>query len=420
MRTRSGTNSAPSGTDDVDGPDDNASSPGGNPMDMGTPLGQDGSNTTVTGDGRNTTVPMTLDAGRNTTVPMTLDASGDAAPTTSLAEDVSFLKAQMESITLMFQQLIVSRASTTLDPGSNENGTPTDDVPIPKSAESPLAQSALTQLPKAHPITNGTQVPINNGDLNNDVPNNGTDPLYQSPFKSCRRNTTIDKFDPSSTLPARLWMQLFETELDGANDLKKIRFLATYLTKDGLRWFAQFIAPNRNVYSWAKAKELFLEKFAKDDVNPLVAAKNRVLLGTETIQSYFDDKSRLLELADIPVPGMIGLLTDGVPDSYRALLIARNPSTVSEWLYSAQLFESTKKQEKRTVNLAHVSRPGQRTSTTGPDEAPRKPCPRCLEQSGIHAYHWLRNCSLPRTQGNFPNKHAPSGHLNSNGGPSRA
>lgn len=402
-RTRTGPETAPpqinSDVDRSDEADDGPSSLMGDidvingPDHLSMAAHQDGRGTTTSNAGRSIAA---LQDGRGTTAPMIIDVDGDCPHSNAMEKDLAMVKNQLEALTKMFMDLKPGRhgfgTSKSADSSSAPDDViaddvspsiPDDDVPFPDELEHSNANSKLqVTLP--------------------------------------RRHATIDKFDPSSNLPARLWMSLFETEFDGTPPSHLTRYLAMYLTKDGLRWFAQFIAPLRKTYSWPKVKELFLEKFAKDDVNPLVAAKDRYLKSGETIQTYFDDKTQLLELAQIPGPGVIGLLTDGVPESYRSLLIARNPKTVSEWLACAQLFESTKRMDKKNVNVVQVPDPARKkTFVPNSDEPPKKPCPRCLEESDIHAYHWLRNCTLPRTNKPFPSS-APSNPLNSKGGPSRA
>lgn len=382
---------------------------------------QDGTSTTAGTGGSDTTVTF---AGRSTTATMRADANGDTALGTpnisDLAQDMSLLKAQMESLTSMMATLLLPRI------GPNQPSIRLDDQPLQKSADSSSSTNGTILAQGKDPIPiEDKQSPEGNDVLEvGSTVNTDDDVEGKPPQWLPKQRTTIDKFDPNSNLPARLWMELFETEFEGAASETMVRFLATYLTKDGLRWFAQFIAPKRKVYPWAKVKELFFQKFARDEVNPLVAAKDRMLKPNESIQSYFDEKSRLLELAEVSTQGTIGLLSDGVPETYRALLIARNPQTVSEWLYCAQLFESSKKPERRSVNVAQVPKalPKLESRTGPPDfsKPPPTPCPRCLETSGIHSYHWARNCSLPRTNGPNFNKPAPTDSLNSKGGPSRA
>lgn len=252
------------------------------------------------------------------------------------------------------------------------------------------------------------------------------DDAWQSDTNLRRRQANIDKFDPSSELPAKLWLELFEMITDGLKDERRIPLLATYLTKDRLRWFAQFIAPTRKKLTWTSVRKQFMDKFARDDVKPLVAAKDRSLKSTEAIQTYFDDKIRLLELAEVPVSGIIDLLTDGLPDNYRSMLISRDPRTTSEWLRCAQLFEFTRRTEKKSVNMAQVPKSSKPViKDRDSNVPPTSPCPRCLEQSGIHAYHWLKFCTLPRTKG-FESKPkqlsttTASSNLNLQSGPSRA
>lgn len=155
-------------------------------------------------------------------------------------------------------------------------------------------------------------------------------------FETLRRRTVLDKFDIKSELPAEMWIALFEQVTRGLPDNERIELLVTYLSKDGLRWYAQFVLPFRMVYNWPTVRQLFLNKFARTDVKPIVASKDRKLQPKESIQSYFDEKTRLMELAFISRSGQLDLLTDGLPDHFRDAMISREPRSLIEWLRLAQ------------------------------------------------------------------------------------
>lgn len=224
-------------------------------------------------------------------------------------------------------------------------------------------------------------------------------------FETLRRRNVIDKFDSSSTMPAEMWVAVFEQATTGITGKQRVELLLSYVTKDALRWYAQFVTPHIATYDWAKVRDLFVKKFARLSVQPILAAADRKLRSGETLQTYFDEKTRLLELAEQSQASMIALLTDGVPDSYRTVITANGPKTIDEWIDVAQRFEVSKRRsEPKPVHLTEVvtdrHTEKKRTDdtkkpTSSRDNTPSKPCPRCLDY-GFTAHHWVRDCKRQR------------------------
>ena len=249
-------------------------------------------------------------------------------------------------------------------------------------------------------------------------------PFTPAALEAMKRRPSIDKFDSESTMPATIWMVLFEQTTDGLTDQERTALLLTHISKDALRWYGQFVSPKRSSLSWPDVREMFLAKFARTDANPTVAAKNRTLQSRETVQSYFDDKTRLMELADQPLASMLALLTDGMPSSYRDMLVSREPQSLAEWVRVARNFETTRpKQDNRSVNVANVITTRERTNKPGDgfkrkydDSPPTTPCPRCLAH-GKTEFHWARTCSYPPRNPAETVPKTASQSLNSRSGP---
>lgn len=264
------------------------------------------------------------------------------------------------------------------------------------------------------PLTPSTTVDRHHNARSFDI---DADDAWDDNFDSLRRRRfNLDKYDPSMDVPGQIWIDLFEMVTEGLTDNKRVPLLATYLKNDGLRWFGQFIAPHRQFLSWTETKQLFKDKFAKDDVKPIVAAKDRILTNDEKVQTYFDDKLRLLELSRLPTDGMIDLLTDGLSDNMRSMVISRDPRTLAEWLRCTQLFESTKPKQPEPVHLIEAGPQSTNSRSSRKDEElPKDPCPRCLRQKGETNHHWMKKCPLPRIV-----PLTTAGNLNANSGPSQA
>lgn len=164
------------------------------------------------------------------------------------------------------------------------------------------------------------------------------------------------------------------------------------------------------------------------NVNPIITEIDRRLRSNESIQSYFDDKTRLIELAKAPMPMMVALLTDGMPESYKSVISAGNPLTIGDWLETAQRFETSKRKADTKPLVLTTDTNNERKDTrkrydkpaAGTKSKPNNPCPRCTEY-GVTSFHWLRDCKrerLPQSQPH-PNTTMPktsaAAPLNGNG-----
>lgn len=253
-----------------------------------------------------------------------------------------------------------------------------------------------------------------------------------SRFERLQNKVAIERFDPSTDTPAEMWLACFEQVTEGCTDYERVTLLLSYVSKDAFRWYAQFVTPFRSIQTWPTVRRMFLEKFARRQLNPAIAAARRKLTARDTIQSYFDDQTRDMELARFTEQTMIEFLTDGLPDGYRQVLYAREPRCLAEWLRCAQSYERSKATAGNPAVMKTAdSRPNAEsrlpyeskgTTARYSDEPPKDPCPRC-KRHGKTEYHWSRTCSYPRFEpktnedNKSNNETAPTRHLNSRGGP---
>lgn len=157
----------------------------------------------------------------------------------------------------------------------------------------------------------------------------------------------IERFDPASEMPAEMWIDCFDQITEHITGTERITLLLSYVAGDAFRWYAQFVTPNRFLFDWPTVRRMFVEKFGTLTVSPGVAAANRQLQPQESVQSYFDEKTRLMEMARFPERTMLEFLTDGVPDSMRNVLCAREPHTLTEWIRCASNYERAQNTETR-------------------------------------------------------------------------
>ena len=281
------------------------------------------------------------------------------------------------------------------------NGSQMSNPPISTYRHAPLP-ALTTQLPRNGNVAYAPEADMDRLSLDA-VPS-------RAPYDLLRRNAVIERFDGSNRFPAEIWITAYEALTEGMPDRNRISLLMQYVEKDAFRWYAQFVIPHRHVFDWPTVRSLYIEKFTKMDVKPIVAANARFLQPRESIQSYFDEKTRLLELARIPEDVMIDLLREGLPDSYRTVVSARQPETLSDWLRCVKTFETPKRMEAvKAINVAEVRQKND-TRTRGQipqrpvaqrgqqdDVSPSSPCPRCLFH-GKTEYHWARICSYPKPE----------------------
>ena len=140
---------------------------------------------------------------------------------------------------------------------------------------------------------------------------------------------------------------------------------------------------------------------------------DRTLKTGETIQAYFLEKRRLLDLAGQTQENQIALLTRGLPSKLKkAQVAASRPRTTADWLEIALAVENTLKSTDDTAKTDRKSRPvrvnhvndhgtngargqsgsGQSQSNRfDSNQSPSTLCPIC-RLLGQREFHWKRNC----------------------------
>ena len=223
-----------------------------------------------------------------------------------------------------------------------------------------------------------------------------------------RNRAMLAKYSGSkSTIKVELWLNLYEVETRGRSDAERIVYLMRYLTDVALNLFASDIAPSMDNLSWSDVRGLMTARFGMAIRHPLVAANKRFLKYSETVQSYYEDKLRLLRLAEVDDEATVAMLTDGMPASYHDLLDCCSASTPVEWLKHAVKLEAnslSRREKTKTRPSAMVStatglvaesekRPPKRNFG---NNKPETPCRYC-KAAGEVAYHWHRECNRRST-----------------------
>ena len=213
------------------------------------------------------------------------------------------------------------------------------------------------------------------------------------------------------------WMALFEMTTDFSTDLQRKALLSRHVSNEAMQWLVREIAPIRATLTWDQVKTRMVDRFKRSVHNHLEQAMDRTLKTGETIQAYFLEKRRLLDLAGQTQENQIALLTRGLPSKLmKAQAAASRPRTTADWLEIALAVENTLKSTDDTAKTDRKSRParvnhvndhgtngargqsgsGQSQSNRfDSNQSPSTPCPIC-RLLGQREFHWKRNCPRVR------------------------
>ena len=214
------------------------------------------------------------------------------------------------------------------------------------------------------------------------------------------------------------WLRLFEVAFVGATEQEKVQLLIRHLDGEAITWFSEDVAETLDSLTWADIKQLMSQRFGEKLVRPIVAAQSRFMNRTDTIQSYYEDKMRLLRR----IPGLTpidqaAMLTAGMPFVYKTSLMSARITSPADWLELSLQLETVYKYKKPPPRgpdgqavETHGSRPANREPAMAyqasgakiqdkkkkPDKRPSKPCRFCLE-ANVTAYHWHSECDRRST-----------------------
>ena len=235
-------------------------------------------------------------------------------------------------------------------------------------------------------------------------------------YESFIRGSVIERFCGSEAkVDAPSWLKVFEAMAEELSHKQKRRALAAYLTNDALAWYAQEIAPAREM-DWTEVRERFLARYGSATFPLLMAAEQRRLMANETVHHYAQDKMRLLRNAKLSMENALTMLTSGTPVSYQTSLLGLNPKTFDDWLRIAGSIENSRRQVKPPLRQFEQRPTPQRVNAMANDrriERPRRdqskpntPCRFCEERGLKNQFHWHREC--PNRAGAFYSEFEPT------------
>ena len=108
------------------------------------------------------------------------------------------------------------------------------------------------------------------------------------------------------------WLGLFDMVTDGYSDSEKLTALCRHVTAEAMTWIVREIGPIKATLSWPQIGMRMLKRFGRATHNHLMEAMDRELKANETIESYYNEKKRLLDLAGESALNQVALLTRGL------------------------------------------------------------------------------------------------------------
>ncbi|UYV64482.1 hypothetical protein LAZ67_3000918, partial [Cordylochernes scorpioides] len=202
-------------------------------------------------------------------------------------------------------------------------------------------------------------------------------------------NNRLQKFNGSkSAIRPESWIKLYDFENNSLKEDEKIKNLMYYLTDSALEWYADEIISNPAVKRWEVVKEKLIQRFGSYNANPIVSASHRRLKREESIENYFQDKIRLLNQTHLTKEEKIHLLTDGLPNDWKDLIVAAQPTDTTKWFHIAASIEQNRASiQFKPKNKIHLAT---KNNDNRKNVCPFW-CPICSKK-GIKIKHWVTDC----------------------------
>ncbi|UYV64628.1 K02A2.6-like, partial [Cordylochernes scorpioides] len=208
-------------------------------------------------------------------------------------------------------------------------------------------------------------------------------------FGAVEKDTERKNGGKSKQLVAkRSWIKLYDFENNSLKEDEKIKNLMYYLTDSALEWYADEIISNPAIKRWEVVKEKLIQRFGSYSANPIVSASHRRLKREESIENYFQDKIRLLNQTHLTKEEKIHLLTDGLPNDWKDLIVAAQPTDATKLFHIAASIEQNRASiQFKPKNKIHLAT---KNNDNRKNVCPFW-CPICSKK-GIKIKHWVTDC----------------------------
>lgn len=192
------------------------------------------------------------------------------------------------------------------------------------------------------------------------------------------------------------WINFFELRTSTLTDQQRSELLAEHLEEEAQDWYMRQLTALGNNANWDVLKRNFITFFSSYVHAPGVTASRMKFKPGSDLKTYFQEKCRLLDLANTQLVDQIDFLTDGViDDSIRKSLIVASINTLDEWLRKAKaLVDNAEREKENKSRLFQKSS----TPTVKPSFKPAshtesyKPYCKICKAKGESAQHWHSDC----------------------------
>lgn len=219
---------------------------------------------------------------------------------------------------------------------------------------------------------------------------------------------------------AAAWINMYELMTEGKDDRERIKMLLRFIEGDTINWYSDDIIPSIASLTWAKVKQLFIDRFGLIRISPIIDAQARFLRNTEDVQQYYTDKMYLMRQTGLSELEHVQMLTHGMPLEYQKHLIGTHIKTTSEWLTTALRLEVStlrrpmfqpRQNNQHPRSLATVNQKGRndkpqynKQDKPRTSRKPPKPCQHCAKEGDVDQWHWHNEC--PRRAATAPKETA--------------
>lgn len=195
------------------------------------------------------------------------------------------------------------------------------------------------------------------------------------------------------------WIDFFQFRTAALSDAQRCEVLADYLDEDAQDWYMRQRTAQQHEVNWNVLRQSFITFFSSSVQSPGVTAANLKFKPTDELKTYFQEKCRYFDLANLQMADRIDFLTDGVTeDSIREGLLIASINSLEEWFQKAKAlvsnYERKKEREKESSKQRFVPKTA---STIKPSFKPHNkndyipPCKIC-KSKGKEARHWHSEC----------------------------
>lgn len=197
-------------------------------------------------------------------------------------------------------------------------------------------------------------------------------------------------------VPVEKWLRLFDFKANTNNwtEQDKINNFSEYIEGEAFRWYITEIFDS--VKTWEEVMKLLTVRFATPVADPFRSFIHCRQKKGQPVVSYFEEKRRLGESAELKATHVVSGLTDGLLPELELALAGLPIQSPTEWLASAQRIEiAMSRQSLTNAPGYHQRRRLAHSNNVPPNQQGDIPSTECRHCSSIglpQQYHWHSTC----------------------------